>query len=124
MAANFVHEEGNLTRDPEVRTTPTGKAVLSFAIAQTQRKKNDAGQWEDGETSFFDVEFWPSDPAYWIKRLGKGTGVVIDGELKQDRWEDADKNVRSKIVIRATSIFSKWLNELTAAPAQADPPPF
>jgi len=121
MPINSVQQEGNLTRDPDVATTSSGKTVLKFSIAQTTRRKNETtGQWEDGDASFFDVEFWPSDPQYWIKRLGKGTGVVVIGELKQDRWEK-DGKTNSRVVIRASSIVSKWLPELgstaTAAPA-------
>lgn len=109
---NETKQEGNLTREPETRTTGTGKTVINFSIAQTPRKKNnETGEWTDGETSFFDVEFWPNDPQKWLKCLTKGTPVIVVGSLKQDRW-DQDGQSRSKVKIIARDIFYKYVPEI------------
>jgi single-strand DNA-binding protein len=106
---NSITVEGNLTRDPEIKATSTGKSVVSFSIAHTPKKKDESGQWVDGEASFFDVEIWPNDPAYWAQRLTKGTGVVVIGRIRQERWNDEAGNARSKIKIVADDIVAKWV---------------
>ena len=121
MSINYVEIEGNMTRDPEVKTIAGVKTVLNFSIAHNTRNKDDAGNWVDGEPMFFDCEYWPNDAAYWLKRLGKGVGVIVTGELKQDRWEK-DGQVRSAVRIRVTSIGARWLPEI-GAPAQSSPQP-
>jgi single-strand DNA-binding protein len=113
MSENMVREEGTLTRDPEVKALPSGVTLLKFSIAQNTRKKNEAGEWVDGEAMFFDVDFFPNDPQYWLKRLAKGVTVIVVGTLKQDRWEK-DGQVHSKVSIRAETIYAKWIPEITA----------
>ena len=109
MLINETRIEGNLTREPELKDVPAlGKTVLSFGIAQTPKKKDASGNWIDGETSFFDVEFWPSDPQFWAQRLTKGTSVIVFGHLKQERWEHEEKQM-SRIKIIADDITSKWI---------------
>lgn len=77
--------DGNLTRDPELRTTNSGKTVISFSIAHNKRvKKGD--NWED-QPHFFDAEYWTEKPQYWLQKLTKGAGVVLHCEANQDRWE-------------------------------------
>ena len=115
MTDNFVFIEGNLTRDPDTKYTQAGKTVINFSIAHNNRKK-EGDTWVDGEPDFFDCEYWPSDPQYWLKRLGKGAAVIITGELKQDRWEFEGKTM-SRVKIRVTSIGAKWLPELTGQKA-------
>jgi single-strand DNA-binding protein len=123
---NEVKIAGNLTRDPEVRTTPAGKPVLNFSIAFNTRIKNQTtGEWEDGAPQFFDCEFWPKDPQYWIKRLGKGVGVFVCGKLKQDVWQQ-DGQHRSKVKISVEEIYGRWMNEIQvsqSAPAEQAAPP-
>ena len=129
---NHVMIEGTLTKEPEARTAGQ-KTVLSFSIAQNSKKKDASGNWVDGDTSFFDVEFWPNDPQFWIKRLQKGTSVVVVGFMKQDRWEK-DGQQFSRIKITANDVVSKWIPEISwqnqmkaartgTAPAPQTPPP-
>jgi len=109
MLINEVRIEGNLTREPELNAVSAiGKTVLKFGIAQTPRKKDASGNWIDGETSFFDVEFWPSDPQFWAQRLTKGTTVIVFGRLTQDRWEHEGKQM-NKVKIVADDVVSKWI---------------
>lgn len=115
MAENQVLIDGNMTSDPVVNATNSGKTVMKFSIAHNTRKK-EGDQWVDGEPSFFDVEFWPSDPQYWAKRLAKGVALRIIGELKQSRWEQ-DGQQRSKVYVIAKTISSPWMQEI-ATPAQ------
>ena len=87
---------GNLTRDVELRYTPSGTAVTDIALAVNDRiKKND--QWVD-EVNFFDVTLWGRTAEVAGEYLSKGSSVLIEGKLKQDRWEQEGKT-RSKVKI-------------------------
>ena len=87
---------GNLTRDVELRYTPTGTAVTDIALAVNEKvKKND--QWVD-EVNFFDVTLWGRTAEVAGEYLSKGSSVLIEGKLKQDRWEQEGKT-RSKVKI-------------------------
>ena len=120
MSENFSLVEGNLVADPEAVATKSGKTVLKWTIAENVRVKDASGQWVDGDPNFYDCEYWPNDPQYWLKRLGKGTGVALVAQLKQDRWEQ-DGQKRSKVKLNVKAIYGKWLPELVA-PKQAEQP--
>ncbi|MCP4779064.1 MAG: single-stranded DNA-binding protein, partial [Planctomycetaceae bacterium] len=80
---------GNLTRDVELRYTPSGTAVTDNALAINEKvKKND--QWVD-EVSFFDVTLWGRTAEVAGEYLSKGSSVLIEGRLKQERWEQDGK---------------------------------
>ena len=87
---------GNLTRDVELRYTPQGTAVTDIALAVNERiKKND--QWVD-EVNFFDVTLWGRTAEVASEYLSKGSNVLIEGRLRQDRWEQ-DGQKRSKVKV-------------------------
>jgi single-strand DNA-binding protein len=87
---------GNLTRDVELRYTPSGTAVTDIALAVNERiKRND--QWVD-EVHFFDITLWGRTAEVAGEYLSKGSSVLIEGRLKLDRWEQ-DGQKRSKIKI-------------------------
>ena len=87
---------GNLTRDVELRYTPSGTAVTDISLAVNERvKRND--QWSD-EVHFFDVTLWGRTAEIAKDYLSKGSPVLIEGRLKHDRWEQ-DGQKRSKIKI-------------------------
>lgn len=88
---------GNLTRDVELRYTPSGTAVTDISLAVNERvKKND--QWSD-EVHFFDVTLWGRTAEIAGEYLSKGSPVLIEGRLKHDRWEqDGQKRSKVKIV--------------------------
>jgi len=125
MPINSIQIEGNLTKDPEMRPAG-GKTVFHLSIAHN-RKKKEGDNYVDLPPEFFDVEFWPNDPTYWIKRLGKGASVVVFGRIQQDRWEkDGVQHSRVKIV--AESFAAKWLPEVQSsssapAPSRAEDVP-
>ena len=87
---------GNLTRDVELRYTPSGTAVTDVSLAVNERiKRND--QWTE-EVHFFDVTLWGRTAEVAGEYLSKGSSVLIEGRLKQDRWEQEGKK-RSKVTI-------------------------
>lgn len=92
---------GNLTRDPEIRYTPSGKAVCSLSIANNRvySKNNE----KVTEVSYFDVDVWGPSADNCAKYLKKGSGIIVEGRLKQDRWEK-DGKTQSRVRITANSI--------------------
>ncbi len=87
---------GNLTRDVELRYTPSGTPVTDLGIAVNERvKKND--EWVD-EVNFFDVTLWSRTAQVASEYLSKGSPILIEGRLKYDSWEQ-DGQKRSKVKI-------------------------
>ncbi len=88
---------GNLTRDIELRYTPSGTAVTDMGMAVNERvKRND--QWTD-EVNFFDVTLWGRTAEVAGEYLSKGSPVLIEGRLKYETWEqDGQKRSKVKIV--------------------------
>jgi single-strand DNA-binding protein len=95
---NHVVLIGRLTRDAELKYTSSGQAVCKFSIAVNRRKKN-GDQWED-EANFFDIVIWGRQGESLNQYLVKGKMVGVDGELRQDRWQQDGQN-RSKVEIVA-----------------------
>lgn len=98
---NHVVLVGRLTRDAELRYTPSGIAVCNFAVAVNRRRKN-GDEWSE-EVSFFDIVLWGRQGEALNQYLVKGKQVAIDGELRQNRWEQ-DGQSRSRIEIIANNL--------------------
>lgn len=99
MSINKVLITGNLTRDPELRETPSGFQVLNFGVAVNDRKKNQStGQWED-YANFVDCTMFGNRAASVARFLGKGSKVAIEGKLRWSQWETQDGGKRSKLEV-------------------------
>jgi single-strand DNA-binding protein len=102
---NSILIEGNLVKDPLFRTTTKGTSLCTFTLASNRYYKQDAGL--ERETSFFDVETW-SKLADNCKSLGrKGRGARVVGRLKQERWNDAEGKLHTRIRIIAEHVEFK-----------------
>jgi len=116
---------GRLTRDPELRVTPTGTAICQFSVA-TSRKFKTEGQAEREEVSFIDCEAWAKTGELIAKHFTKGKAIFCEGRIKQDTWEDkTTKEKRSKlkmVVENFQFVGSKDDVPRTNAPADAPPP--
>jgi single-strand DNA-binding protein len=87
---------GNLTRDPELRYIPSGTAVSDVTLAVNDRVKR-GDQWVD-EVAFVDITLWGRTAEIANEYLSKGSPVLIEGRLKQDRWEkDGQKHSKLKV---------------------------
>src|SRR5580692_1752291 len=85
---NNVALVGNITRDPELRFTPTGQATTSFGLAVNRRWQNRQTQeWEE-QVSFFDVVCWREMAENAAESLTKGTRILVTGRLEQRSWDD------------------------------------
>ena len=89
---------GNLTRNPELRYTPSGTAVAEIGLAVNDRVKR-GDEWVD-ETTFVDVTLWARTAETASQYLSKGSSVLIEGRLKLDSWEK-DGQKRSKLRVIA-----------------------
>jgi single-strand DNA-binding protein len=101
MDINHVVLVGRLTRDAELKYTSGGQAVCKFSLAINRRKKN-GDQWED-EPNFFDVVCWGRQGEALNQYMLKGKQVGVEGQLRQDRWEQDGQN-RSRVQIIASNI--------------------
>jgi single-strand DNA-binding protein len=105
MSINRVVITGNLTRDPELRSTGSGMAVLKMGVAVNDRRKNpQSGEWED-VPNFIDVVVFGARGESLSRFLSKGSKVAIEGKLRWSSWEDKDSGAkRSKIEVIADDL--------------------
>ncbi len=101
MALNSVNIMGNLTRDPEMKYIPSGKAVCSLSLANNRVYTKNGEKVT--EVSYFDVEVWGVVAENCSKYLTKGQGIIVEGRLRQDRWEK-DGKTQSRVRITANNI--------------------
>src|SRR5215469_3904329 len=99
---NHVVLVGRLTRDAELKYTASGQAVCKFSLAINRRRKN-GDNWED-EANFFDIVLWGRQGEALNQYLQKGKMIGVEGELRQDRWQQDGQN-RSKVEIVANNIM-------------------
>jgi single-strand DNA-binding protein len=95
---------GNLTRDPELRYTPQGSAVCEFALALNYVYTNKQTGQKVEEVSFIDIVAWGKTGEICAEYLKKGRQVMIEGRLKQDRWEAQDGKKMSKVRVTAENV--------------------
>ena len=93
---------GRLTRDPELRRTQNGTAVVSFSIACD---RDYATQGAERETDFIDIVAWRSTAEFVDKYFAKGRMIVITGRLQIRGWEDKDGNKRRSAEVVAESVY-------------------
>jgi single-strand DNA-binding protein len=105
MAANInrVVLIGNLTRDPELRHTPSGTAVCSLRLAVNTRRKDQTGQWTE-KPNYFDVTVWGQQGENCAQYLQKGRPVGVDGRLEWREWDAQDGQKRQAVEIIADSV--------------------
>ncbi|SNZ08704.1 single-strand binding protein [Persephonella hydrogeniphila] len=108
---NKVFLIGRLTRDPEIRFLPSGSQVTSFTLA-VNRSYRVNNEWKE-ETYFFDIEAFGSLAERLGKQLNKGTQILVEGQLRQDRWETAsgEKRTKVKVVAEKVNIISGKTSE-------------
>ena len=110
MPDNSITLVGNITDDPELRFTPSGRPVANFTVAVNRRWKNQDGQWEDKLDGFFRCNVWADQAENAAESLQKGTRVLVTGRLQQRQWEDNDGNKRSAFEIQVDEVGPslKW----------------
>ena len=99
---NLVIVSGNLTRDPEMRYTPTGKAVTEFSIALNE------GSGEKRTTEYIDCVAWEKQAELVAEYCRKGRKVLVTGSYTTDSWNDKKTNEKRKKVITSRHLEAIW----------------
>ena len=94
---------GNLTRNPEIRYTPSGTAVADLGLAINESFRNKAGETVE-QTCFVDVVVWGRQAETSAEYLHKGSPVFVEGRLQLDQWETQQGEKRSKLRVRADRV--------------------
>jgi single-strand DNA-binding protein len=100
---NRVIITGNLTRDPELRSTNSGTQVCELRVAVNSSRKDESGNWVD-KPNYFNVKVWGAQGENCATYLSKGRPVAIDGRLDWREWEDQNGNKRQTIDIVADRV--------------------
>jgi single-strand DNA-binding protein len=101
---NTVTLVGTVTRDPELRYTPSGQTVATFGLAVNRRWQNRQTQeWEE-QVSFFDVKSWAGLAENVAESVQRGTRVIVTGRLEQRSWETDNGDKRSKVEVVADEV--------------------
>jgi single-strand DNA-binding protein len=107
---------GNLTRDPELRTTPNGTSVCGFSLALNRSYRNSDGEWQEA-TDFIDIVAWGPLGERVAQYLSKGRAALVNGRLQSRSWEQ-DGQKRSKVEVVANDVT--FLGGPGAGPATGD----
>lgn len=94
---NKVTLMGNLTRDPELRTTPQGSNVASFSLAVNRTWKNASGEQQEA-VDYIDCNIWGKPAEIITQYMKKGSGILVSGRLQQRSWEQEGQK-RSKVEV-------------------------
>ena len=105
LELNKVLLTGRLTRDPEYQSTTTGRAVAKLSVAVNRRRYNKETGESQEEVAFIDVDTWDKSAEFCKKYLRKGSGIYIEGRIRQDKWQDKDTGAnRSKLLVVAERV--------------------
>jgi single-strand DNA-binding protein len=105
---------GNLTKDPEIRYTPSGTPVANFRLAVNNRYKQ--GEEFKEEVCFIDIVVFGKQAENCGQYLSKGQGVIVDGRLQERRWETEDGVKRSKHEVVAQTV--RFMGRRQGAPSE------
>jgi single-strand DNA-binding protein len=120
---NVVTIRGRVTRDPELRSLPSGQSVASFTVANHRRFKNKEGELNE-ETNFVDCEVFGQTAETIANHAKKGRNLFILGRLRQDKWEDRETGEkRSKLVVKVEDFnFADSPPDRDQSQPQQEPP--
>lgn len=90
--------------EPELRFTPSGKAVCNFRIVENDRKRSADGGWEDGDATYLGVTVWGAQAENIVESVEKGDRVVVVGKLKQRNYETREGEKRTVFDIDAFTV--------------------
>ena len=128
MSINRVNISGNLTRDPEIRSTASGMNILSFGVAVNDRRRNQStGEYED-YANFVDCVLFGNRAEFFHRHLHKGKKVYVEGKLRYSSWErDGQKRSKLEVVVDDIDIEftpkSQQAQGYQQAPQQGYQPP-
>lgn len=96
---------GNVTNDVELKFTPQGKAVAKFGVATSERFKNDNGEWDSRNLTYWNIIVWDKQAENIADSIGKGDEVIVYGKAYTTSWEDKNTGEkRSRMEVTATKV--------------------
>jgi single-strand DNA-binding protein len=113
---NRVTITGNLTQDPELRSTPGGTPVCKLRVAVNSRRKDQSGEWVE-KPNYFDVTVWGAQGENCSTYLSKGRPVAVDGRLDWREWDGQDGSKRQAVEIIASTVQFLGSRDGSAQPA-------
>lgn len=134
MPLPLITFQGNVTADPELRFTQAGKAVVGFTVACNSSKKDDQGNWVDGDSCFIRCTAWDQMAENIAETLIKGAAVVGSGQLLQREYTTREGEARTSLECKLYSIGpnlknatatirkAQWAVGAATAPAPAEDP--
>ena len=118
MSINRVNISGNLTRDPEIRRTAGGTAVMSFGVAVNERARDANGEWVD-RPNFVDCTMFGTRAEAVGRYLSKGSKVAIEGKLRYSSWEkDGQRRSKLEVIVDEIEFMSRREDGSQAAAPQ------
>ena len=107
MSINRVAISGNLTREPELRSTSSGMQVLSFGMAVNDRAKDANGEWVD-RPNFIDCTMFGARAEAVSRYISKGSKVAVEGKLRWSQWEkDGQKRSKIEVIVDEIEFMSR-----------------
>jgi single-strand DNA-binding protein len=103
---------GNLTRDPQIKVTPSGASVCTFGVATNSRYKKPDGSYEE-LTEFHNIVAWSKLAEICAAKLKKGTKVYLEGELRSRNWDDGESGKK----LRKTEVRITEMIVITTSPS-------
>lgn len=94
---------GNLSKDPDLKYTPSGHAVAECVVVVNHRTKKD-GEWVDGEAEFWDVSIWRDYAEHVAESLRKGDRIVVTGQARKRKYETKDGQTRYAVEVQADEV--------------------
>lgn len=127
MTINCCHFSGNLTRNAEVKTLPSGQSVSEFTVAVNNRQKNvQTGEWEN-VPAYIDCSLWGERATLLEPKMGKGARCVVMGRMKQESWTDratGQNRKRLKMLVDEIEVMEAVAKRESASVYSDDDIPF
>ena len=94
---------GNVTKDPELRFSPSGTAWVTFSVAVNERTRGKDGNWSD-QTTYFNCKAWRKDAENMVESVTRGTRVMVEGKLRDESWTDSSGQERKTKSLHVSEI--------------------
>lgn len=110
MALPVVHGEFGIVKEPEIKFSSGGNTWLTIRCVAKDRKRDGAGNWTDGDTTFIDIVMFGKNAENLVESVTKGDTINVTGKLVQKSWEDNEGNKRStyQIVADQVGVSLRW----------------
>lgn len=116
MSAVHITAEGNLTADPELRFTPSGKSVVNFTIACSERVPDGHGGFKDSDATFLRCQYWGKPAERLVESVVRGDALVVTGRFQQRSYErrDGEKGTSLEVVCSAVGVMTTFTDAPTS----------